>query len=200
MLDQVFVYDALSLYMCPTKGRGMGKGLLGSDLESMWLIDGSGIRPLAGLHGEVPAPPAPAWQQFEYGVPRADYTMMVGGRDLMEHGITEDDLKAELRGDQMLYLPFLPRTDSPYGMSLVEMCLIPVMTGLQKQAYQLDYFSESSVPRAYIAPGDLNMTPNQIRELQLALNAVAGDLGNFFKITVLPAGQQGDAPEGHPDR
>ena len=40
MLDQVFVYDALSLYMCPVKGRGMGKGLLGSDLDSLWLVDG----------------------------------------------------------------------------------------------------------------------------------------------------------------
>ncbi len=34
------------------------------------------------------------------------------------------------------------------------------------------------------------MTPNQIRELQLALNAVAGDLGNFFKVTVLPPGSK----------
>ena len=34
------------------------------------------------------------------------------------------------------------------------------------------------------------MTPNQIRELQLALNAVSGDLGNFFKVTVLPPGSK----------
>jgi len=190
MLDQVFVYDALSLYMCPVKGRGMGKGLLGSDLDALWLLDGSAIRPLMGLHGETPAPPAPAYEQYLYGVPRSDYTTMLDGRDLAEHGLTPDDLKAELRGDQLMYLPFLQRPDSPYGFSLVEMCLIPVMTGLQKQAYQLDYFNESSVPRCYISPGDVNMTPNQIRELQLALNAVSGDLGNFFKVTVLPPGSK----------
>jgi hypothetical protein len=186
MLDQVFVYDALSLYMSPKKGRGMGRGLLGSDLDSLWLLDGASIRPLMGMHGETPAPPAVAYEQYFYGVPRSDYTTMIDGRDLDEYGLTADDLQRELRGDQLLYLPFLQRPDSPYGFGLVEMCLIPIMTGLQKQAYQLDYFNESSVPRVYISPGDINMTPNQIRELQLALNAVAGDIGNFFKVTVLP--------------
>ena len=80
------------------------------------------------------------------------------------------------------------------------MCLIPIMTGLQKQAYQLTSSTKSSVPGHTYRPGDVNMTPNQIRELQLALNAVAGDLGNFFKVTVLPPGQQGDPAEGNADR
>jgi 8-oxo-dGTP pyrophosphatase MutT (NUDIX family) len=190
MLDQVFVLDALSLYMCPVKARGMGKGLLGSDLDSLWLVDGQTIRPLTGMHGEYPAPPAPSAQQYLYGVPRSDYTQMVDGRDLQEYGITEAELAAELRSDQLLYLPFTQRAQTPYGFSLVEQCLIPVMTGLQKQAYQLSFFDESSVPRSYISPGDVSMTPNQIRELQLALNAVAGDLGNFFKVTVLPPGSK----------
>ena len=134
MLDQVFVYDALSLYMCPPKGRGLGKGLLGSDLDALWLIDGASIRPLMGLHGETPAPPAVAYEQYFYGVPRTDYTTMLAGRDLEESGLAADDLQRELRGDQLLYLPFLQRPDSPYGFSLTEQCLIPVMTGLQKQA------------------------------------------------------------------
>lgn len=189
-LDQVFVFDALSLYMCPVKGRGMGKGLLGSDLDSLWLVNGETIRPLTGMHGEYPAPPAPSYQQYLFGVPRSDFTQMVDGRDLREQGFTEADLAAELRSDQLLYLPFTQRAETPYGFSLVEQCLIPIMTGLQKQAYQLSFFDESSVPRSYISPGDVNMTPNQIRELQLALNAVAGDLGNFFKVTVLPPGSK----------
>ena len=57
MMDQVFTIDALSLYMCPKRGRGLGRGLLGSDLDCLWLIDGSTIRPLMGLHGEVPDAP-----------------------------------------------------------------------------------------------------------------------------------------------
>ena len=190
LLDQAFVYDALSLYMCPKKSRGMGKGFLGSDLDSLWLIDGSSVRPLVDLHGAIPRPPAVAYQQYEYGVPRADFTTMMAGLDLSDYGLSDKDLRAELRGDQLLYLPMLQRPDSPYGFSMVERALIPVMTGLQKQAYQLDFFTEGSIPRVYISPGDVNMTPTQIRELQDALNAVAGDLAWYFRAIVLPPGSK----------
>ena len=184
MMDQVFTVDALALYMLPKTGRGLGRGLLGSDLDKMWLIDGTSIRPLMGLHGEVPAPPAPAFQQYEFGVPRADLTTMLAGLDL--DGTEGQLLNDRLRGDQIIYHPYLQRVDSPYGFSLVEQALIPIMTGLRKQAMQLDYFSESTVPRSYIALGDKTLTPNQLREAQDALNATAGDLGWVFKIQVLP--------------
>ena len=188
MMDQVFTIDALSLYMQPVKGRGLGRGLLGSDLDRMWLIDGSSMRPLMGLHGEVPMPPAPALQQYEFGVPRADLTTMLAGLDL-ESG-EQGRLLAQLSGDQMIYHPYLQRVDSPYGFSLVEQALIPIMTGLRKQAYQLSFFDESTVPKVYISPGDNSLTPNQLRELQDALNATAGDLSWAFKIQVLPPGSK----------
>ena len=190
MMDQVFTYDALSLYMCPKRGKGLGRGLLGSDLDSLWLIDGSTIRPLLGLHGERPGPPAPAFQQMLYGVPRADLATMAEGLDLRDAGMTEHDVRTLLRGDQLIYYPYLQRPDSPYGFPIVEQALIPIMTGLRKQAYQLDFFNEGTVPRVYISPGDTTMTPNQIRELQDALNAVAGDIAWAFKIQVLPPGSK----------
>ena len=49
------------------------------------------------------------------------------------------------------------------------MALIVIMTGLRKQAFQLQYYDEGTVPAVYISPGDPNITPNQIRELQDAL-------------------------------
>ena len=121
-----------------------------------------------------------------YGVPRSDLTMMTEGLDLAEAGLTPADVRGELRGDQLIYYPYLQRPQTVYGFSLVEQCLIPIMTGLRKQAMQLNFFDESTTPRAYIAPGDTTMTPNQIRELSDALNAVAGDLSWAFKIMVLP--------------
>ena len=187
LTDQLFVYDAVSVWMCPKKGRGLRRGLLGSDLDELWLLDGSAIRPLAGLHGERPKPPAPGFQQYEFGVPRADLTTIVAGLDLDG---SEGRLSAELRGDQLTYRPYLRRADSPYGFSVVEQCLIPIMTGLRRQAYQLDYFDESTVPRVYISPGDSTLTANQLRELQDALNATAGDLAWAFKIQVLPPGSK----------
>jgi SPP1 gp7 family putative phage head morphogenesis protein len=188
-LEQMFVFDALSIYLAPKRGKGMGKGLLGSDLDCLQLIDGQTLRPLYDLHGAAPRPPAPALQQFLYGVPRSDLTTMMSGRDLEEAGLSGAQARA-FRGDQLLYLPYTRRRWSPYGMAAVERALVPIMSGLQKQGWQLDYFKSGTVPAVYISPGDTAMTPNQIRELQDALNAVAGDPAFHHKIIVLPPGSK----------
>ena len=86
-LEDIFVFDALSILMKPKRGRGLRKGLLGSDLDCLNLIDGQTCRPLIGLHGEVPRPPAPYIQQYLYGVPRSDYPTMMTERDIEEGGL-----------------------------------------------------------------------------------------------------------------
>ena len=132
-------------------------------------------------------PPAPAYQQYEYGVPRADFTTMLAGLDLPEIAGSEAEA---YRGDQLMYLPMVPFPDSPYGFSPTEQALVPIMTGLRKQGYQLEFFTEGTVPAVYISPGDTSMTPNQIRELQDSLNAVANDQAFHWKVIVLPAGSK----------
>lgn len=141
ILDQIFVYDALTLLIRPTWAKGMGKGVLGSDLDSLQLINGPTIRPLLDLHGATPRPPAPAYQQYLFGVPRSDFMDMITLRDIEEAGLEEYAL-GQYRGDQMLYLPFVKRIESPYGFPPIERALVPIMSGLQKQAFQLDYFRE----------------------------------------------------------
>jgi 2'-5' RNA ligase len=187
MLEQILTIDALSLYLCPKKGTGMGRGLLGSDLDGLWCIDGATIRPLLNLHGGMPVPPAPAYQQYEYGVPRADFTTVMAGLDLPEIAGGE---RGAYRGDQLVYLPMCPFPDSPYGFSPTEQALVPILTGLRKQGYQLEFFTEGTVPAVYISPGDTSMTPNQVRELQDALNAVANDQAFHWKVIVLPPGSK----------
>jgi hypothetical protein len=187
MLEQVLVTDALSLYMCPKKGTGLHRGLLGSNLDSLWNIDGATIRPLLALHGGMPMPPAPAFQQYEFGVPRADFTTVMAGLDLPELAGGE---RGAYRGDQLMYLPMTLFPDSPYGMSPTEQAIVPILTGLRKQGYQLEFFTEGTVPAVYISPGDTSMTPNQIRELQDSLNAVANDQAFHWKVIVLPAGSK----------
>lgn len=191
LLEEVFVFDALSVLLRPKWGKGKGKGLLGSDLDSLELINGATIRPLIGLHGEIPRPPAPAYQQYLFGVPRSDFMTMITQRDIEESGLTGSEIR-QFRGDQLLYLPMVPRRWTPYGFPPIERALIPTMSGLQKQAYQLNWFQEGTVPAAYISPGDTNMTPNQLRELQDALNAFAGDPAWKHKIIVLPPGSRVD--------
>ena len=73
--------------------------------------------------------------------------------------------------------------------SLKERCL-PIISGLQKQEFQLQYFTEGTVPAVYISPGDTNITPTQIGELQNALNAIAGDPAYHLKVVVLPPGSK----------
>ena len=191
LLEQVFVFDALSLVMRPKRGRGLHKGILGSDLDCLELIDGQTIRPLLGLHGEMPRPPAPYVQQYIQGVPRSDFQSMWDGRDIEEAGLKGYEGPA-FSSDQLLYLPTVPRANSPYGMSAVEMALVVIMTGLQKQAYQLNYYNEGTVPAVYISPGDMTMTPAQIRELQGALNGFASDQAWHHKIIVTPPGSKID--------
>jgi len=186
-LEEVFVFDALSLYLRPKRGKGMRKGVLGSDLDSLNLINGPTIRPLYDMHGGYPAPPAPAYQQYLYGVPRSDFIKMLTEMDIEESGMRSSQLGA-FRGDQLLYIPMVPRRWTPYGFPPIERAMIPVLSGLQKQGWQLDYFREGTVPSVYMSPGDENMTPNQIRELQDALNAFAGDPAWHHKIIVLPPG------------
>lgn len=188
LCEEVFVYDALSILIRPKWSRGRGAGLLGSDLDSLSLLSGPTIRPLLGLHAERPRPPAPAYQQYLYGVPRVDLMSLVTERDL-EDGMLSGSEMGQFRADQLLYLPMTPRRWTPYGFPPIERALIPVMAGLQKQGFQLDYYREGSVPAVYVSPGgaNANMTPNQIRELQDALNAIAGDPAWKHKIIVLPA-------------
>jgi 8-oxo-dGTP pyrophosphatase MutT (NUDIX family) len=192
LLEQVFVPDALSLLMRPKWGKGLKRGLLGSDLDCFELVDGATIRPLLNLHGGVPRPPAPAWQQYLKGVPRSDFTTMWNERDIEEAGLRGYEAGKPFHNDQMLYLPTNPRANTPYGFGATEQALIVIMTGLRKQAYQLEYYSEGTVPAVYISPGDVNITPNQVRELQDALNAYAGDQAWHHKIIVLPPGSRVD--------
>ena len=56
LLEDVFVVDALSLYIHPS--RVPGKGLLGSDLAALEVLDGTTIRPLLDVRGGTPRPPA----------------------------------------------------------------------------------------------------------------------------------------------
>ena len=188
VMEEILVFDALSILIRPKWMKGKGKGLFGSDLDSLSLISGQTIRPLLDLHGARPRPPAPAYQQYLYGVPRSDIMTMITEKDI-EDGDMRGAEMGKFRTDQLLYLPMVNRRWTPYGFPPIERALIPVMSGLQKQGFQLDYFREGTVPAVYISPGgtNANMTPNQIRELQDALNAIAGDPAYHHKIIVLPA-------------
>ncbi len=183
-LEDVFVADNLSIYLHPT--RKAGKGPFGSDLAALDLISGDTIRPVIDIRGGRPRPPAPAYQQYLWGIPRGDLMDVILGRDMESLDLPEEEYSA----DQMLYLPYTTRTWTPYGFSMVEKCIVPVAIGMKRQEWLLDFFTEGSIPGVYIVPGPEVATPQQQRLLQDSLNALAGDIAYKHRVIVLPPGSK----------
>ena len=193
-LEELFVTDSLSLYVHPS--RLPGHGVLGSSVAALDLIDGTTIRPVLDVRGGKPKPPNPAYQQFLWGVPRVDMMSVILGNDFSETPNAKE--VREYRGDQLLYLPYIRRSWTPYGFPGLERALLPVVTGLKQQQFVLEFFTEGSIPGMFVVPGPGIDTPEQIRKLQDTLNYLAGDQAWKHKIIVLPHGsssEQHKAPE-----
>lgn len=182
LLEDMLVVDAACFYLHPSRTKG--KGVAGSDLAALAYIDGTTMRPLLDIHGAKPPPPNPAYAQYMYGVPRVDLLSMLTGDDIKELGGEAEARK--YRSDQLLYLPYNTRSWTPYGFPPTEQALVPILSGLNRQQYQLGYYAAGSVPAVFISTGNPDSTPQQCRELQDTLNAMAGDPENRHQIIVLP--------------
>jgi hypothetical protein len=182
LLESLFVTDAMALHVHPTRVKG--KGPFGSDLASLDIIDATTIRPMLDLHGQTPSAPNVAYQQYLWGVARLDMMSIIQAEDIE----TMDEPVREYRSDQLMYLRYCVRDWTPYGFSPVEMALLPASIGFARQQWQWDYFQEGSIPGQFVVPGPDFSTPQQVRQLQDALNSMAGDIGNRHRIIVLPHG------------
>jgi hypothetical protein len=186
VLEDIFVTDALSIYLAPRLDGDPDKGLFGSPLAGLMLIAGETIRPMVDLHGGRPQPPAVAYQQYIWGVPRVDFIDAITQEE-MDDELPEDAKVADLMGDQLLYLPYNKRTNSPYGLSHVEQCLLPIGIELNKQNYVLKYFTEGNLPASWVTVGNVD-TPQQVRQWQDTLDALVGDIAARHQVFVLPHG------------
>lgn len=192
LLEDMFVLDAVAVHMRPSKIKG--KGLLGSDLAKLDLLDGTTIRPLLDLSGATPTVPNVAYQQYVWGVPRVDMMSIITDADIDALAEPVD----EFRSDQLLYLRYHPRNWTPYGFGPIEKSLLPISIGLARQQYQWDFYQDGSIPGQFVVPGPDISTPQQIRQLQDALNALAGDIGAKHRIVVLPPGSKTEAQKPPP--
>jgi Phage portal protein/ParB-like nuclease domain len=198
ILEDQYVIDAPSIFVAPT--RVLGKGLFGSDVSELQAINGETIRPLVDLRGATPRPPAPAYQQYLWGVPRSDLLDVMTeadldtmSDDLASAGVSlKNDPEEEYRADQLLYLPRWRRTWTPYGFSPIEQAILPISIGMRRQQFLLDYFTEGSIPGVYVIAGDAYVTPGQQKQLQDTLNALAGDQAYKHRVIVLPPGSKTD--------
>ena len=114
----------------------------GGSLYALEPIDGSTIKRVIDDWGRTPQYPVTAYQQVLKGLPALDYTT----RDL-------------------IYRPRNLRTHKVYGFSPVEQILMTVNIGMRRQVWQLQSFTEGTIPEALIGTPS-TWTPDQIRAFQ----------------------------------
>jgi hypothetical protein len=106
--------------------------------------DGSTILPLLDEGGDTPLPPLVAYRQIIYGQP------ITGG---------------DCTSDQLVYRPRVMRSQTPYGLSPTEAVLLAINAGLNRQVFNLQYYSDGNVPEG-LAELPQGWTADQIKAYQ----------------------------------
>lgn len=156
LLEDHFVLDAMTIYPRPKRN---------GELLALERIDGATIKPLLTIDGRVPTPPAPAYQQYIYGMPRASFTLK-----------------------QLYYKPRNVRNNTPYGFSHVEQALIHINLALRTQMWYSAYFTHGSIPEGLLGMPD-SWTPDQMWSFIERLNeTVAGNPAALRQFLPAPSG------------
>jgi hypothetical protein len=163
LLEDMFVIDAATLYCQRTRS---------GQLCALQQLDGSTIKRVIDDWGRTPQPYQdadgavvcpPAYQQVLKGMPAVNYS----ARDI-------------------IYRPRNVRAHRVYGYSPVQQVLMTVNIALRRQLWQLDYFSEGSIPDALIGVPQ-GWTPDQIKQFQDYWDTeFAGDLAKRRRAKFVP--------------
>jgi 8-oxo-dGTP pyrophosphatase MutT (NUDIX family) len=135
------------------------------DAIGLRVVDGTTVAPLLDYWGSSPEPPAEAYVQYVQGLPW--------------NWLTRDDL---------IYEPFRPRANSPYGTAPLESILLNANTDLRFQAYFLQRFTEGNIPAAFASAPE-SWTPQQIEQFQEYWDAMLlGDQAVKSQVKWMPGG------------
>ena len=138
------------------------------DIIGLEVVDGKTINPYIDENGRRPAPPAPAFYQTVHGMV-ADW-------------LTTDDI---------IYVPFRPQEDSPFGLAPIESIILTANTDIRYQWHFLQFFTEGSVPAGFMElPPDVS-SPDQVAEWQDYWDAtVMGDQAKLHQLLAVPSGSR----------
>jgi len=127
--------------------------------------DGTTFAPLLDYWGNPPQDPAEAFVQYVNGLPW--------------NWLTRSDL---------VYEPFRPRPNSPYGHAALEAIILNANTDIRFQVYFLERFTKGNVPEAFAsAPETWN--PDQIEQFQDYWDSfMFGDQSRKHQIRWMPGG------------
>ncbi|QGJ93453.1 portal protein [Arthrobacter phage Mufasa8] len=70
------------------------------------------------------------------------------------------------KSDEIIYQPFRPQPDSPYGVAPLESVLLPANTDLRFQMHFLNYFTQGTVPEGFIVLPEDASNATQLTEFQ----------------------------------
>jgi hypothetical protein len=139
----------------------------GGGLYGFLPIDASTIDLILNEDGTTPVPPNVAYAQKING-----------------------EVVEKMTIEQLIYGMMNPRTNNPYGLSLVETLILTVTAALKLSSYNLAYLTEGNVPEGFVElPKDVASNPEQLQLWQEAWDAMfAGDVRYQRKIKFLPEG------------
>jgi Phage portal protein len=142
LLEDMFVIDAATLYCQRTRSGQLCalQQLDGATIKRVIDDWGRTPRPFSASDGTIVYPPA--YQQVLKGLPAVNYSAY-----------------------DIIYRPRNVRAHRVYGYSPVQQVLMTVNIALRRQLWQLDYFSEGSIPDALIGVPN-GWTPDQIKQFQ----------------------------------
>ena len=136
------------------------------------VVSGTTIAPTLDYWGDTPQPPGPAYVQFTNGMPWKWFTT-----------------------DDIIYTPFRPQPDSPYGFAPLESVLLTANTDLRFQTHFLQYFTAGTVPHGFMTLPEGISTPDQIREYQAYWDALMwGEQEAKHQIKLVPFGSSFEWP------
>lgn len=155
-LDDLFVIGAMAIY--PSHKRN-------GEILSLERVSSDTIKILRGVDGRSPLPPDPAYQQWLFGMPRANFTLR-----------------------ELVYRVQNPTNDNPYGYSLVEQILAHIQMAVKNEKYVDSYFSEGSIPEIlFQVPVEWDMT--KIDEFANYMNSrLKGNPNALREFNVIPGG------------
>jgi len=130
------------------------------------VVSGYTIAPVLDIFGRRPVGDAPAFVQFVNGTAWKWFTAA-----------------------DLIYEPFRPQADSPYGVAPLEAVILAVNTDLRFQQHFLNYFTEGTVPEGFIILPEEASQATQLKEFQEVFDSyMYGDMAAKRQLKVLPGG------------
>ena len=138
---------------------------LGGGLYALEPIDGATVKRVISSDGRTPVAPDVAYQQVIKGLPAVDYSR-----------------------DEMIYKPRNVRTNKVYGYGPVEQVIMTINIAIRRQLYQLQYYSEGSVPDLIMQVPE-TWNPDQIKQFsQWWQSLLAGNTAARSRAMFVPSG------------